>query len=273
MKKIILIMAVLCMTGCKKYSCPNEYELNGKECYIKVEEKTITKQLCEDGYKLDNNICKKTIFKEAKKTENCPSGYKKDDNLCISVSTKAANKKTWCEKGKIKSGGCYIFSVENATLLGKYCPDGYNTEGSRCYKKIKSKPMKDMYGMLKCPSDQTFELGYCIKKVYVNKIDNYVCSTGTLKGTKCEIMTWVGVPKSEYSCSNGYNLIGTKCAKTDVKNVIINYNCEEGFELEKDNKCKKILSENPKEIITCNDGLKLKNDKCIGQKSVKAELK
>ena len=70
-----------------------------------------------------------------------------------------------------------------------------------------------------------------------------------------------------------FNLIGTKCAKTDIKNVIINYNCEEGFELEKDNKCKKILSENPKEIITCNDGLKLKNDKCIGQKSVKAELK
>ncbi len=271
MKKIVIVIIILlCVTGCKKYTCPDGYELNGKECYADVEEDAIIKQTCEDGYKLDKNVCKKETVVESKKIESCLKGYEKDNDICILVSTKNANKKTWCEKGTNKNGACYTFSVTDAKVLGKYCPDGYNTEGNRCYKKTKTKAQKDAYGILKCPSGQTLELGYCIKKTYTDKVNSYICTTGTLKGTKCEITTWAGMPKVEYSCPKGYNLIGIKCSKTDVKGVIINYKCEKGFELDKNNKCKKITTVSPKEVLTCDDELELKNNKCIGKRIIKA---
>ena len=77
------------------------------------------------------------------------------------------------------------------------------------------------------------------------------------------------MPKVEYSCPKGYNLIGIKCSKTDVKGVRINYKWEKGFELDKNNKCKKITTVSPKEVLTCDDELELKNNKCIGKRIIK----
>ncbi len=270
MKKILLfLILIICLTGCTKYSCPNGYNLDGKKCSIDVVEEVKTKQVCDSNYTLENNNCMKEISLAAKTKETCPKGYKNENHICILVSTQNANKKTWCVTGTYKNGACYTFSTIDAVLLGQSCPEGSNSDGFRCFKRKKTKPSQTAYGTPTCLDGETLEFGSCIKKIYVDKIDNYVCYSGTLKGKKCEISTWIGMPKIEYSCPNGYNLIGEKCSKTDVKNTTIKYSCDKGYEL-KGTSCVKYISQKPTEVQYCDNELLLIDDKCYGKKTIDA---
>lgn len=276
MRKFLIILSVIILTGCSFNKCPDGYNFNNNFCEKKLNEKAKERITCEEGYKLEGDKCVKEIQELAEVVEYCPKGYDKEDGYCILVDKYNAKLNKWCDKGILENGTCYEYYYTDA-YVRQVCPSNYPNRDyggpDDCFQYYNVYKAETKYGEY----DESWALptckdgdywypsrsGYCAKKRYTSLVDEYYCYYGELVGTKCLNKTIVDSPKTEYeSCKAGYT--GTAvCLKTDVVDYKKDYKCKVGYELNG----LLCLKTEEKETLTeqfCEGDLKPKDGMCIG---------
>lgn len=142
----------------KKYSCVNDYKLEGTKCVYTSTMKASVKYSCANGELVGNNCV--TVTKE----------YADLISLCYNSNTKE------------------YYECEHSVPQKAGCPDGYaliqDGNKSTCMKEnYHNTPATPNYS---CSSGYTLSGTTCIKKTSINASYEYVCPKGyTISGSKC----------------------------------------------------------------------------------------
>lgn len=211
MKRIIIILSILFLTGCGVSNSNNnqKYELYcekgnlvNNKCEI-IQTMDVEKK-CREGYTFNEETskCENTITIAAKKVSECPDGYFiGSDNWCLSEEEFPKETTVTCVS-------------PNITPEDKFSTT-YVTEGGVCVEKLCVKVAEDGASCLEfkesqltinkktaCPSWTKEDDGVCRKKYWMNK--EYSCELGEKQGNNCVIKD--SIDKEPYCKEEGYKL-------------------------------------------------------------------
>ncbi len=167
MKKILLILLVILLTGCVKtnrYYCPKDYTEKEDHC-----EKVVTKLPTEEhecssamySYDKDRDICVNQIKTAAIYTYECPAGYTLYGVMC--KKTGGVLNLSKCGANHVYIGGyCYQDILGTATYK---CYTG-KREGSLCVTETTISPTIK----LTCEEGYTLENNMCSKLEIIDKL-------------------------------------------------------------------------------------------------------
>ena len=203
----------------------DEYLDNGKIRYSRYIRKYI--KTCDDGDELKGSTCRH--YDEAYEQRYCSdSDYHlaSDESECFTYED-ARYKETsgiytcpsgYRKRGSGASSSCYKYeSATKNTSQTPYCASGYDlTSNGKCVRTIEATLVEEKV-TYSCPEGYTKRGNgastQCYKKTTTDSYYYCTNSQATLNGTRCVIAektTFLG-----YTYSNGYDLSGNQCIKTD----------------------------------------------------------
>ena len=218
---------------------------------------------CSSGYELRNNICIKEVVIDAIEKEFCDEGYTLENDICTKVDIKSPIKNYYCldtkelteqygseitaSDSKLVGTNC-LFTFYHKPIEKKECPEPFfpvNDDYCLFTMEIDASYNQTMNIYL-CPSSASLQGTKCVhyfKKPY--EIKQYCGESFTLKNGMCESQeTYTADYKT--TCPTGYNYNNDNtCTKKINKDVLYEYKCPEGYDLE-NKKCKKISIEDIK---------------------------
>ena len=202
MKKIVFIASsLIIISGCSRYICPEEYELEDNKCIMLLEKEPEPRESCETNYELKDGQCiRETIYNAISET-SCPQGYVIIGNECSYYNVVTAERTTSCPEG-------FNFALESGSFTQRstrWCEGSHPgcTEGINCWRRIQATVICES-----CPSGYTQNSTSCI----------------------CERNNRRPITRS-YRCNEGDRLSGNECIKQGIKEPFIRATCSDGYNL------------------------------------------
>ena len=197
---VILIITV----GCASYTCPDDYELEGRNCIRTHEKEASYEGGCDSGYELVDYRCIKETVYDATTRNSCSDGYTMDESECVYHST---------------------VTTERTTR----CPAGYNFVNVSEVEEVIDPTRRWCQGWLPgCTG------GAICRELILATVICGNCPYGyTQDSRSCLCTRYSRIPM--YSCNEGDKLYGTRCINQRIKESSMRYVCGSGYELNTQN--------------------------------------
>lgn len=198
------------------------------------------------------------VFKEEQVVLKCSDGFKLQDGICYKEELVDDTKKV-CVLGKLEGDKCVIKEVSD---LLPQCPFSYTREGNNCIYKVQTKKIET----IKCPTgyNNTLDEKRCLKEIndvecaFPKRKINNKCYDEKAADISDNCASWGGISKGEvcektvskplqYGCSREFQLVDNECVRFKTTEPEIVKKCVGENLIKKNNKCFKIIKEEPHE--------------------------
>ena len=269
MKKNITIITIICLAiviGIVLIIVNSAKKNNEKEMEKDVKEVQKTELYCPSDYKLNGKYCEKVIKEEEpEKGSTCPEGYQKVKDKCYKIAP--TMHEPACKKGaELVDGKCIGKEEVEATVK---CSKGlYNVKTKKC--EVSTFVGE---GITKCDATEELKEGKCVAADGTSKPASLVCPSGSSmttgeSGTGCYK---VSISDPVYTCIKG-TLEGDKCVVETNENPTLKVACAEGLTSYKDRTCLDYkVTAKLNTGLTCEDGARLEDDKCVYYEQIAPE--